>query len=182
MTEFRPFPDIAPEFNLTVHRWLNAQWPTLVDDGVLPAFFDLDRPWACLLVGPPATGKTLLAEAFRVLAGPFAPVWNDRLVVTESACCKADAQPGLVAAHVRGGRGLGGPRTLIEGYGRALMTSNVLPPDFSDFTFPHDTRGRSLCFAGVGVDCLPRAVTACWVREADGTPGALVRHLAWMGQ
>lgn len=176
---FRPFPDFSPEFNLPVHRWLKTQWPALAEDGLLPAFFDLDRPWALLLVGPPATGKTLLAWAFYALAGGTGGA--SRLVVTEGARYKADALPGLVAAHVRG-RQHGGPRTLVEGYGRALMTSNVLPSDFGDFTFPHDVRGRFIVHATEGVSPLTRAVTEHWVTEADGTPGALVRHLAWLGR
>jgi len=183
---FQPFPNIAPQYDEAVDAWLDAAWPGLTCD-VTRAFFDLDRPWSAVLSGPPGTGKTLLECAFGVLAGGLRRD-GQRGIVTEDTArlrlrVRDDCGRSALEFLLYGQRDLhavslyGRGEVLFVGYGRALATTNAPVPDISGLP---DTAVHFLS-AAVGAPRLTRAMTADWVLRPDGTPGALVRHLAWEG-
>lgn len=185
MNTFQPFPIIAPQYDETVDAWLDAAWPGLTSD-VTRAFFDLDQPWSAVLSGPPGTGKTLLACAFGVLAGGLRRDGQRGIVTEDTARLRLrvrdeDARAGGLEFLLYGQRDLHAVtlsrgEVLFVGYGRALATTNAPVPDLSYL----DTTVHTLS-AAVGAPRLSRALTADWVLNPDGTPGALVRHLAWEG-
>lgn len=188
MITFRPFPYVAPLWSGECALWLEDAWPGLSD--VVRDFLAVDRPWSAVLSGPPGTGKTLLECAFGVLAGGLRRDGLRGVVTEDTARLRLrvrDESPGrggvslghllygqnkLHAQHVYG-RG----EILFVGYGRALETSNAPSSHLSGLEICPAVHFLS---AAVGAPRLSRALTADWVLNPDGTPGALVRTLAAM--
>lgn len=186
MTEFRPFPTMHAAYDPDIARYLGRHWPALTDD-IVRGFFQTACPWSLVLWGRPGTGKSMLSDAFTVLAGGGVRDYprSRGLTTLESATCRLRVADEVVSAGFllygqRSAHTYDVARTgevVVYGYGRALGTTskyeavwNDLKPLLVDFV------------QAEGIDHPTREVTQHWVRSSEGAPGALVRHLAWMGQ
>lgn len=179
-------PNIAGVRSSEVQAWLDVAWPGLTTS-VIQCFLRHSVPWSCLLYGPHSANKALLAWALVVLAGgarfghghdPGAGarrrlrLRDDKPVTLEFLLY---GQRSLHALPMFDG-GYGSVETPFVGYGRALAVQTEPPPD----AWRGLSEGLYFLEAVDGPD-LDAETARGWVRSPDGQPGALVKHLAWMG-